>query len=236
MRQRTPRRRAGCRPQFKKERSLPTLTVVAAGWSTWLPLKPTRPTKSGGGWARGQQLLALRCHMRCFLLTSRRRCRPTSCVPTPRRLTLPSHSPPAPTSPGRSSLAGRPRPFDLPGADATSERIYASIYQSYRRGFAKTGRATTRSPCGTCSTRSLGRVAHRAERITRSTGRSEDLILIDTLEYKKLSTRRVKRYRCDVRDKTANGSLVLQLAAAAVDHVCNLRILRAFVNRRSCLD
>ena len=86
-----------------------------------------------------------------------------------------------------SILSGRPacRPFDLPGVDATSDRIYESIYQSYHRSFAKTGRATTRSLCGTCSTRSLGRVAHGAERISWSTGRCEDLILIDTLEYRK---------------------------------------------------
>ena len=138
---------------------------------------------------------------RCFLLTSRSRGRPTSCVPTPPSSHLAIT--PAATSPGRSSPAGG-------AVGATSGRIYASIYQSYRLGFGQDGscdyKVTLRHAC-----HAVGRSARSGpERISRSTGRREDLILIDMLECKKLSTRCVKRYHRNVRDKIADGSLASQ--------------------------
>lgn len=123
-----------------KERSLLSPTAgVEARW--WL-----RGGLPGFPWSWPDQRRARqpgsRCRLgaggdeRCFLSPSCSLSRPTSCVPTPRRLTLPSrarHDPP----PAFAST-DLTWPVNLPtwrggAVGAGSTGIYASIYQSYRR-------------------------------------------------------------------------------------------------------
>jgi len=128
--------------------------VVAAGWSwsTRLPLKltprrrrqPPPPRRTGADGRTATSRRRAGRPERCFLSPCRRPGRPTSCVPTPRCLTLLSEA--------RHGLTtSRGRPPDLPGAAEDARLATRPFINHIGVVSVRTGRATTGSPCGTWS-------------------------------------------------------------------------------------